>query len=193
MPRPMSSTMLAALQSSSLQPAIFVEAYFATGPIRVWTGFGTISFNSHSWQGIGTLGSISVIEDGATVEAKGITISLSGIDPTLLADVLSEFQLGAAVTIYLGMFSSGSLISSPLVAWAGRMDQPTIDVAAESAIISINCESRLLDMNISVFRRYTNEDQQIDHPGDRGFEFVPSLSERIVYWGRVPSNTNNVS
>lgn len=187
----MSAGMLTAITSASLQPAIFVEAYFATGPIRVWTGFGSISWNGHTWQGLGTLGSISVIEEGSNVEAKGITLTLSGFDATLLADVLGEFQLGLSVTIWLGMFSSGSIISTPIVSWAGRMDQPTIDVDGQTATISINCESRLIDMNVSVLRRYTNDDQQIDYPGDRGMEFVASLIERTLYFGVSP-NANNL-
>ena len=87
MPRAMSSDMLAAVKASELQPALFVEAYFVTGPIHVWSGYGTIQWNGHAWAGIGTLGGVSTIEDGASVEAKGITLTMSGIDPALVADV----------------------------------------------------------------------------------------------------------
>jgi hypothetical protein len=69
------------------------------------------------------------------------------------------------------------------------MDQPTIDVDGTTATIAINCESRLLDMNVAVDRRYTNEDQQLDHPGDRGLEFVNSIQEVVIYWGRSPSSS----
>jgi hypothetical protein len=49
----------------------------------------------------------------------------------------------------------------------------------------------LVEMNVAKDRRYTNEDAQLEHPGDRGFEFVPSLQEVVLYWGRTPSSTNN--
>lgn len=193
MPRSLSEDQLAALTSSRLLPALFVTATFRTGPIYVWTGYGSITWGGHTWLGVGTLGAVSVIEEGATVEAKGITLTLSAIDPTLLADVLTEFQLGAPVAVYLGLFSDGrTLIGTPVCAWAGSMDQPTIDVAAESAVISINCENKLLDLNIPVYRRYTNEDQQLDYPGDRGLEFVNGIQETTIYWGRVPNSQNNI-
>jgi hypothetical protein len=32
-------------------------------------------------------------------------------------------------------------------------------------------------------RRYTNEDQQAEVPGDRGFEYVPSVQELNFKWG----------
>jgi hypothetical protein len=193
MPRSITTDQLAALQASGLLPAFFVTATFRTGPIYVWTGFGSIAWGGHTWLGIGTLGAISVIEEGSTVQAKGITLTLSGINAALLADVLTEFQLGAPVAVYLGLFSGGrTLIGDPIPSWAGSMDQPTIDVAAESAVISINCESSLLDMNIPVYRRYSNEDQQLDFPGDKGLEFVSAIQETTIYWGRVPNNQNNV-
>jgi len=142
---------------------------------------------------VGSLGSISTIEEGSTVEAKGVTLTLSGIDATLLTGILTEFQVGLPVLVYLGLFdSSGSLIADPIVSWAGRMDQPTLDVDGTTATISIACENRLVDMNVAVDRRYTNEDQQLDHPGDRGFEFVNSIQEVMLYWGRSPSSHNNI-
>ena len=190
MPRTLTAPFLAAIQATLLRPALFIEAHFISGPLYVWSGFGSITWNSQTWTGIGTLGSVSTIEEGSTVEAKGITLTMSGIDATLLADVLGEFQVGLPAIVSLGLFdSTGALIADPVTSWSGRMDQPTIDVDGTTATIAINCESRLLDMNVAVDRRYTNEDQQLDHPGDRGLEFVNSIQEVVIYWGRSPSSS----
>ena len=193
MPRPdVTPQFLAAIESAQLRPALFVEANFVSGPLYVWSGRGSITWNGQTWVGIGALGSVSTIEEGSTVEAKGITLTLSGIDPTLLTDVLTEFQVGLPVTVWLALFdATTSLIPNPVTAFAGRMDQPTLDVDGTTASITINCENRLLDMNTPVDRRYTNEDQQLDHPGDRGFEFVNSIQEVTIFWGRTPSSHNN--
>lgn len=192
MPRAMSTAMLAAINASELFPAIFVEATFATGPVYVWSGMGSITWNAQTWVGIGSLGSISTIDEGSTVEAKGIALTLSGIDPTLLADVLGEFSLGQPVTVYLGLFNGGALIDHPITSWAGRMDQPTIEVDGKAAMITINCESRLLDMNTAVDRRYTADDQQRDWPGDLCFNFVNAIQEMTLYWGTAPTSAGNI-
>lgn len=184
--------MLTAIQASELQPAIFVAAQFRNEIVYIWSGTGTISWNSHTWQGVGALGSISTIDEGSTVEAKGIALGLSGIDPQLLPDVLTQLQLGLPVTAYLGLFNGGSLIANPVTSWSGRMDQPTIDISGTEARISINCESRLLDMNTAARRRYTIEDQQRDYPGDLGFSFVDSIQEITLYWGQAPTTAANV-
>jgi hypothetical protein len=188
MPRAISADYLAALKSAALRLALFVEAHFTSGPIYVWSGVGQIAWGGHTWTGLGTLGSVSTIEEGATVAAKGITISLSGIDPTLLTGILDEFQVGLPVIVSLGLFNAaGVLIADPAGCFVGQMDQPTLDVTGTSSTIAINCESRLIEMNVAVDRRYTNEDQQRDHPGDSGFQFVNSIQEAHIYWGRMPS------
>jgi hypothetical protein len=193
MPRTISADYLTALNSAALRLALFVEAHFTSGPIYVWSGVGQIVWGGHTWTGLGTLGSVSTIEEGATVAAKGITLTLSGIDPTLLTGILDEFQAGLPVIVSLGLFdANSSLIADPAGCFVGQMDQPTLDVTGTSATIAINCESRLIELNVAVDRRYTNEDQQRDHPGDRGFEFVNSIQETQIYWGRTPSSANNL-
>jgi hypothetical protein len=193
MPRSgLSSAQLTAIQSGNIRPAFFVEANFASGPIYVWSGRGSIAWGGHTWLGVGTLGTISTIEEGSGVDAKGITLSMSGIDSSLLTEVMTEFQVGLPVIVRLGLFDANlALIDDPVIAWAGRMDQPTIDVDGQTCTISINCENRLVEMNVAVDRRYTNEDQQLDYPGDRGMEFVSSIQDVTIYWGRTPSNVNN--
>lgn len=192
MPRLMSSAMLAAIAAGELFPALFVEANFATGPVYIWSGMGPIDWNGHTWLGVGTLGSVSAVSEGTTVEARGITLTLSGIDPALLTDVLGEFVPGLPVIVFLGLFNAGALIASPLVSFSGRMDQPSVDIDGISSAISINCENRLIEMNVAVDRRYTADDQQRDFPGDLGFNFVNAIQEMTLYWGTSPTSSNNV-
>jgi len=193
MPRNMTQGFLGAMQGAVLRPALFVQAAFVSGPIYVWSGIGQITWNGQVWTGIGTLGSISTIEEGSTVAAKGITLTLSGIDASLLNDVMTEFQVGLPVSVTLGVFdTNNALIADPVCCFSGRMDQPTIDVTGTLATIAINCENRLVEMNVAVDRRYTDEDQQMDYPGDLGFQFVNGIQEAQIYWGRSPSSQNNL-
>ena len=118
---------------------------------------------------------------------------MSGIDASLLDEVMTEFQVGLPVSVTLGVFdATGALIADPVCCFTGRMDQPTIDVSGTLATIAINCENRLVEMNVAVDRRYTDEDQQMDYPGDLGFQFVNGIQEAQIYWGRSPSSTNNL-
>lgn len=42
-------------------------------------------------------------------------------------------------------------------------------------------------------RRYTAEDQKIDHPTDKGFEFVTAIVEKQIMWGRPTGSSQNGS
>jgi len=84
------------------------------------------------------------------------------------------------------------------------MDQPSIEDDGKTCSISISCENVLVDLNRPCYRRYTNDDQQIDIQAtltrlglssstvDTGFRWVAGLQEQITFWGTMPSSINNV-
>jgi hypothetical protein len=189
----MSTAMIEALSSNVLGGvAFFVQATFLSGPVYLWTGYGPITWNGQTWQGVGTMGGISVIEEGSNVEAKGITLTLSGFDTTLLPDVLNEFALLLPVYVWFGLFNEGVLIDNPIPCFSGLMDQPTIDIDGKTSTISINCESKLLSLDVAVDRRYSADDQQRDWPGDLGMNWVNSIQEITLLWGQATVSGANL-
>jgi hypothetical protein len=194
MPRNIAPEVLTAIQSGSFMPAIFVMLTFANETDYMWSGQGTVVYMGQTWTGIGSLLGISGIEDGSTLQSRGISIQISGLDPTKLQEFANSYQLGLPAAVYFGLYESpGVLYSTPITMWAGRMDQPTLDVQdASTAKISINCESRMTYLDNAPDRRYTQEDQQRFYPGDLGFMFVCQCQERTLYWGGLPLNGTNV-
>ena len=192
MPRNVDPSIITALQQPSLQMAVFVTLTFSTGTVNIWSGIGNVTWQSITWTGLGSLLGVSGIEEGTTVDARGITVTLSGLDSALLADCMADFALGTPAAVYLGFYSGGILNANPLVSWAGRMDQPTISVDGTEAHIAINCENRLLDMNVPSDRRYTLQDQQMTWPSDLGFQFVQGIQEVNIAWGQHVTNTPNI-
>jgi len=192
MPRNVDPSIIQALQQPNLQMAVFVTMTFATGTVNIWSGQGNVTWQNTVWTGAGSLLGIDGFEEGTTVMARGITLTLSGLDPALLADAVNDFQLGLPVAVYLGFYVNGALNANALTSWAGRMDQPTITVSGTEAHIAINCENRLLDVNVPSDRRYTLQDQQMTWPGDLGFQFVQAIQEINIAWGQSVTNTPNI-
>ena len=192
MPRNIDASLLTELQDPLLMPAIFASITFATVIVNIWSGSGTVTWQGITWTGLGSFFGLETIEEGVTVEARGIAITLSGLDPDLLADCMNEFRLGLPVKIYLGFYTSGALNPNAITSWAGRTDQPTIHVAGDQATITINCENRLVDMNVPADRRYTIQDQQMTWPGDLGFQFVQAIQEVTIFWGQHATVTPNI-
>lgn len=194
MPRNVTANYILALSEGYLFPVIFVEMEFASGPVYMCSASQPVYLNGNTYTGVGSFLQISTIEDGSTVQARGVTVTLSGIDPTLLPAVMNEFQVGLPATIYLGLFGGEglSLVNDTVVAWSGRTDQPTITQQdATTASISINLESTLMDMNVPVPYRYTNQDQQLFFPGDQGFSWVNSIQSIALYWDQNSNSDGN--
>jgi len=59
-----------------------------------------------------------------------------------------------------------------------------IEEQAEAASISVTAENVLVKLERPVVRRFTNEDQKSRFPDDRGLEFVASLQDKEIFWGR---------
>jgi hypothetical protein len=197
MPRDLDSSIVAALQADSLQMAIFCTLTFASGVVNIWSGLGEITWQDTTWTGLGDLLTLGTVEEGSTVEARGITVVISGLDATLLANCMADFQIGLPAAVYMGFYLQGSdgqstLSPNDLVSWSGRMDQPTISVSGTEATIAINCENRLADMDVPSDRRYTIQDQQMTWSGDLGFQFVQALQQVNITWGQQTTTTPNI-
>jgi hypothetical protein len=106
-----------------------------------------------------------VIEEGIDVQARGITVSLSGIDPVLVPESLSDIKLGASAKLYLGFFkpdlSTLPLVSTPFCLFAGIVDQPTVTLAADKATIALNIESALLRLQRACNLMYTPAETEV--------------------------------
>lgn len=194
MPRPgLTPAFTAAIAAKVIRPCFFIRAQFRTGWSSIWTGTYPITWGGITYYGTGTSLGIQGISEDTTVEAKGVTLSLSGVPSDLLGDVLTEMVRGLPAQVYLGLFEEDgvTLIPNPVLAYTGRIDQPTLNDAGDSCTVSIAVENALVDMNRSVYRRYTDADQQLSYPGDLGCQFVPSIQEVTTFFGSLPLSQNN--
>jgi hypothetical protein len=135
--------------------------------------------------GVGTLGAISPIEETKSVVANGVSLSLSGIPEEMIALAMGEKYRGRNVYIWMALFnvSDGTLILNPEQVFAGRLDTMSISDAGETSTITIACESRLIDLERSRERRYTNEDQKYLYPADASLRYVAGLQGKEFPWG----------
>ena len=88
--------------------------------------------------------------------------------------------------MWLAFFdASGALIADPVQVFSGRVDVMQITDAGETADIKLTAENRLVDFERpQETRYYTDQDQQREYPGDKGFEFVTAIQEAVIVWGR---------
>jgi hypothetical protein len=192
MSRTLSTAMQAVATAELVRPIYLVDLEFASGSIYLWSGLGDLSFDSNTYIGAGDLLSIGSVQESTELTATGAQITLGGIKQSLLTLARDEPYQGRPLTIRLGAFDeNGDLIASPVIVFSGFMDVMTINDSGETSTITVSAENKLIVFQKTAVRRYTAEDQKIEHPTDKGFEFVAKIQEKEIVWGRPsPASMN---
>jgi hypothetical protein len=189
--RSLSANMVTEVSASQLSPILLASFSFST-PVRLWSGYGTITVGGVTYLGSGTLGTISPVEETTDLSARGINFQLSGVPSALIAVALTENYQGKACSVLFGALdASGALVASPITIFAGRMDVMAINDDGRTSTIGLSAENKLVDFRRPREVRYTHEEQQNLYPpgpgtpGDIGLEFVNAIQEKQIYWGNA--------
>lgn len=194
MSRDLSSGVSSTLNDDVIYPFFAVELNFDSGTftaadgttqdrvLRLWTGLGTLTYGGNQYFGTGNMLDISSIEESTEIAAKGATITLSGVPSQVVSLALSEPYQGRECTIYFGMTSAQSSLTE---VFTGYMDQMSIDEGPESSTVQLTVENKLIDLERPRVGRFTSEYQKSIYSEDKGFDFVESLQEQKLTWGRA--------
>lgn len=186
MSRNLPSPVASGLAQRVVPLAFFAEFQFASGPLRMWSGYGDKAWNSATWTGAGEFGGISPADETSELGASGLTFSLSGIPNSLRALALADNYRGRLCKAWLAILDAAGNVTGAYQFYGGRMDVLTITAAGETSTISVRSESRLIDLFRARTSRYTNAEQQRLSPGDTSLSRVAKLAERPLPWG-VPA------
>jgi len=173
-----------ALDDAVVEPFFAVELLFDSAPIRLWTGTGDATIDGDSYVGTGNLLNISSVEETTEIAVRGATITLSGMSSEVISLALQSPYQGRVCNIYFGVVD-GSTYSNLTQIFSGYMDEMNIDEGAEFGTIELKVENKLIDLERQRTRRYTSEYQKSVYPGDLGLDFVESLQDKKVVWGRA--------
>lgn len=185
MSRTIDASLGAEFDKAELSPIFLFAMETDSGTVRAWTGIGDLVWDGDTFSGTGAYGGFDRVEETADGSAVGNTYILNGIDSTLASAAIGDIRQGNDATLYFGALdANGALVGTPLLVDRGFTDVPELEDDGETATIRISTESKAIDQQRSRVRRYTTEDQKIDYPTDRGFEYVEGLQDRKVKWGR---------
>lgn len=196
MPRDITANVKTEVQKKHVMPIILVKVQTTGGDVNVWSGGpGSIDFNGDTYLGAGRLMGISPVKESSDLQNNGVTFSLSGIPSDLISISLSQIQQGLEATAWVGFLDvdTSAIITDPYELFTGITDIPVIDEGGATSTIGIKCENRLVSLKRSRVRRYTNEDQALDDPTDKGLEFVAGLQDFIVTFGPFDNDEANLN
>jgi len=186
MSRTLPAALLAEYQSDKLQPFTALEVEFSDGIVRFWTGYGTINVNGQNWDGAGTVMSISSADEDAELVAQGMTFVLSGLDTAVISAVLNENYKLRPCAVYAGALdSNGVPVSSLYQLFSGRVDTIELSETGGKADITINAESRLIDLNRPRIRMLTDAEQKLRFSEDNSLAGIALLQDKQFSWGKA--------
>lgn len=178
--------------------------------LRLWTGFGTLVYNGQDYYGTGNLLDISSVEESTEIGAKGATLTLSGVPSEVISLALTEAYQGRTCDIHFGLIQKGSLelessqeilqdyikledggkitlervIVDLTQLFTGYMDQMSIDEGPDTSTVQLKVENKLIDLERARVGRFTSQHQKSIYPEDKGLDFVESLQDTTLNWGR---------
>lgn len=154
------------------------------GIVAVHSGLNTIPYGGLSYLGVGNLGNISQIVESTDLTNADVEATLSGIPPEYIQYLHDQHWQGRPCWIWEGLLDHDhQLVDAPILKFSGRADYGVIKLG-ESVTITVSLLGGMADWRRARTRRYTHENQQKRYPGDMGLEFVATMVEKPLIWGR---------
>ena len=183
-----SAALSALLSSRQVRTAMLVHLDFKSGPMRVWTGFGSIETGGYTWSGLGELGKVGAIEIPANGNAPTVTFTLSGVAPGMIAKALSarDETYDRDVVVYLQHFDeTWAPVDGPIPLYFGRMDVMKARATSQTTrVVEVTAEWLFSRRTIPAFAYLSDRDQKARVPGDLGAAFVSSMQSKTVIFPR---------
>lgn len=187
MARDLTAGMVTEVTAAALTPIYLMQLTLPSGSLRFWNGIGDIVYDSNTYTGSANLITFSEVTETQSIEAQGVKFTLNGISSSIISTVLdsnNELQRGTVDLWMAALDSDGNIITDPFKLFSGNVDTADIEEAGESANISLSVESKLVMLKRTRVRRYTPEDQKLEYSNDQFFDFVASLQDKNLEWGK---------
>ena len=186
MSREIGALVEADLVADVVAPFFALSLHFDTGVLRFWTGVRTATLDGNDYVGTGNFMTLSEVEETMEMSVRGLTVTLAGIPPEVISLALTEPYQGRPATLSFGLIDRSTNTPSNLVEiFAGSINEMDIEEGFESATVALTVENKYIDLERPRVARFTSAHQKSKYPGDRVLDFIPSLQEQEIRWGRA--------
>lgn len=212
MSRNIDDIIVSEISKEAVQPFYAVELFFDSGDLRFWTGQGDREIGGQTYIGTGGLLTIGDVDETKDLTANSLSLTMDGLNASIISLALQEPYQGRVGRLLYGMevtYPSDWILATglwndsgvwddasywrdstaPMYAtteiFSGLMDVMTIVHSGETATVNIVLESKLVMLKRPNIRRYTSANHKLRHPTDTFFDYVQSLQDMEVAWGRT--------
>lgn len=191
-----SAAVLAEWAKSANAPAHLCEARLDAGDggsIYMTDSYRAVSYNngtgSHTYAAGGHMLGFAGLNESAELRVREVQVSLSGVDQTWIATVLSKQYFKRPLLIHQMFWdqSTETLMVSPVLIHNGLMEEPRIDddPVSGKCVVTIVSRDQFGDFQRLAGRHTNSFDQKIWFPADPSFDLFAQLavSQRQFHWG----------
>lgn len=186
MARSISVAQQAALDAAHAMPMAFVQIDWTSGTQRWCTAGADIAWNGFTWSALGSLVDIAAVEESEDLRSIALDFTISGVTDSMRSLALSEKIRGRPVTVWFATINpaTGALTDAPMAEFVGECDVLIgSEQREEGRIVStltLRVEDEAAVLMGAESRRYSDEDQQGEYPGDQFFRFVSDVVEMVA-------------
>jgi hypothetical protein len=182
-PRTITSGMSSALAGDSVMLVVLVQLDLPDGMLRVNTSGVTVTWSGNDWIGAGAITALQPIDESVSPQAAALAIQFSGLQPTLVEQIMVDHYQGRPATVWLAALDGSAVIADPVQVFAGFIDEPTIELG-QTATVTLTLENEWARWERAPDLLYTDAEQQAEFPGDTGFRYVEALENLEISWGQ---------
>ncbi len=187
------ATANARIASSVRGVAWLADLEFGTGTIYFTTAPLTLGANGHTYLGLGSLVEVSPLTESEDSNAEQIVLSLSLVNPAMLAATLGDVgnYRGRRVRLWLQLYDEQfQPAGAPVQRWGGYMDRVTTERKPAPATggaggghLRLECSrAGMARARNAAGLRLTDAQQQQRYPGDLGLAYMQTLIEQPALW-----------
>lgn len=180
--RARSSTLQAADTARHAGVAMLLEAAFPGGTLRLALATRNVTDGADTYTATGSFLQMDASQEGAD-GTEGLTLSLSGLDPAVLALVVAEPYKGTVVRVLEQRYDADDQpVEGPTVEYIGRVVAMTSSESPQDRTHTVVMQTEHYDAEgrRSVNLRFSDAEQRRRYPADKGAEYVTSLTERVL-------------
>ena len=151
--------------------------YFTDSNSDIVDGSDTYSAN-------GFLHGLSAVSESANININSLELKISGINQTIVSDVLTNGHLHRTVTIKRAILDDSQALIDTFFIYKGFIEAMNITDSGESSSVNFSIANHWADFARISGRTTNNSSQQHFFDNDLGFEFTDQASKRIL-WGNI--------
>ncbi|MBP8223579.1 hypothetical protein E4188_17200 [Aeromonas media] len=180
---------------TGLDPAIVaalnrpnVTAFYATkidlpsGITRLHTGLGEAVIGGEVYYGIGAMGQISPQKEQLTTSPTQLNMTLTGLDNSLLAEVMKERLVGRLVWLYLVVLDDTGALVAAALQYKGRIASTPVKVGRTNTV-QLTISNIFEDWKKGLSMRCTDESHRRLFPNDAFFRLQTWMANCTIFWG----------